>query len=84
MNMSHGAANFRQYKAVSPDGQADGKFAGGGRAQDLQAVDTDALGAPVTIFAYIETIKVGYKKAGVHALSGILFLPLLIFRRALS
>jgi predicted RND superfamily exporter protein len=50
----------------------------------LQAVDADALGAPVTNFAYIETIKVGYKKAGVYALSGILFLTLLMFRRALS
>ena len=41
--------------------------------RDLQAVDTDALGAPVTNFQYMETIKEGYSKASVcrewHCLS---------------
>ena len=35
--------------------------------RDLQAVDTDALGAPVTNFQYMETIKEGYSKASVYA-----------------
>ena len=51
---------------------------------DLQAVDTDALGAPVTNFQYMETIKEGYSKASVYAVSGIVFLTFLMFRGALS
>jgi hypothetical protein len=52
--------------------------------RDLQAVDTDAIGAPVTNFEYMETIKAGYSKASVYAMSGIVFLTLLMFRGALS
>jgi hopanoid biosynthesis associated RND transporter like protein HpnN len=51
--------------------------------RDLQAVDANALGAPVTNFEYIETIKAGYVQAGMYALCGILFLTLLLFRGAL-
>jgi hopanoid biosynthesis associated RND transporter like protein HpnN len=51
--------------------------------KDLQAVDADAFGAPVTNFEYIETIKQGYEEAGVYAMSGIVFLTLLMFRGAL-
>jgi uncharacterized protein len=52
--------------------------------RDLQAVDADALGAPVTNFEYIETIKEGYNKASLYAMSGIFFLSFLMFRGALS
>ena len=52
--------------------------------RDLQAVDTDAIGAPVTNFEYMETIKAGYSKASVYAMSGIVFLTFLMFRGALS
>jgi uncharacterized protein len=52
--------------------------------RDIQAVDTDALGAPVTNFEYMETIKAGYSKASVYAMSGIVFLTFLMFRGALS
>jgi hypothetical protein len=52
--------------------------------RDLQAVDADALGAPVTNFEYMETIKEGYTKASVYAISGIVFLTFLMFRGALS
>jgi uncharacterized protein len=48
--------------------------------QELTTVDTDALGAPVTNYAYIRTITMGYEKAGLYALSGILFLTLCMFR----
>jgi predicted RND superfamily exporter protein len=51
---------------------------------DLQAVDADALGAPVTNFEYMETIKAGYKTASMYAMGGIIFLTLLMFRGALS
>jgi hypothetical protein len=47
---------------------------------DLIAVDADAIGAPVTNFAYIQAIKEGYEKAGVLALIGIVLLTLLTFR----
>ena len=52
--------------------------------RDLQAVDTNALGAPVTNFEYMETIKAGYSKASVYAMSGIVFLTFLMFRGGLS
>jgi uncharacterized protein len=52
--------------------------------RDLQAVDADALGAPVTNYEYIETIKEGYHKASLYAMSGIVFLALLMFRGARS
>jgi hypothetical protein len=52
--------------------------------RDLQAVDADALGAPVTNFEYMETIKEGYSKASVYAMTGIVFLTFLMFRGALS
>jgi uncharacterized protein len=52
--------------------------------RDLQAVDADALGAPVTNFEYMETIKEGYTKASLYAISGIVFLTFLMFRGALS
>ena len=52
--------------------------------RDLQAVDADALGAPVTNFEYMETIKEGYSKASLYAMSGIVFLTFLMFRGALS
>ena len=52
--------------------------------RDLQAVDTDAIGAPVTNYEYMETIKEGYSKASVYAMSGIVFLTFLMFRGALS
>jgi uncharacterized protein len=52
--------------------------------RDLQTVDADALGAPVTNFEYMETIKEGYSKASVYAMSGIVFLTFLMFRGALS
>jgi uncharacterized protein len=52
--------------------------------RDIQAVDTDALGAPVTNFEYMETIKAGYSKASVYAMSGIVFLTFLMFRGGLS
>jgi uncharacterized protein len=52
--------------------------------RDLQAVDGDALGAPVTNFEYMETIKEGYNKASIYAMGGIIFLALLMFRGALA
>jgi hopanoid biosynthesis associated RND transporter like protein HpnN len=52
--------------------------------RDLQSVDYDALGAPVTNFEYMETIKDGYKMASVYAICGIIFLSFLMFRGALS
>ena len=52
--------------------------------RDLQAVDTNAIGAPVTNYEYMETIKQGYSKASVYAMSGIVFLTFLMFRGALS
>jgi uncharacterized protein len=52
--------------------------------RDLQTVDADALGAPVTNFEYMETIKEGYSKASLYAMSGIVFLTFLMFRGALS
>jgi uncharacterized protein len=52
--------------------------------RDLQAVDANALGAPVTNFEYMETIKEGYEKASLYAISGIVFLALLMFRGALA
>jgi hopanoid biosynthesis associated RND transporter like protein HpnN len=52
--------------------------------RDLQTVDGDAIGAPVTNFEYMETIKAGYSKASVYAMSGIVFLTFLMFRGALS
>jgi uncharacterized protein len=52
--------------------------------RDLQTVDADALGAPVTNFEYMETIRAGYSKASVYAMSGIVFLTFLMFRGALS
>ncbi|HSF30381.1 MAG TPA: MMPL family transporter [Candidatus Tectomicrobia bacterium] len=51
--------------------------------RDLQTVDADALGAPVTNFEYMETIKAGYHKASIYAMGGIVFLSLLMFRGAL-
>jgi hopanoid biosynthesis associated RND transporter like protein HpnN len=51
--------------------------------KDLQAVDADALGAPVTNFEYMETIKEGYNKASIYAMGGIIFLSFLMFRGAL-
>ena len=51
---------------------------------DLQSVDRDALGAPVTNFEYMETIKNGYETASVYAICGIIFLTFLMFRGALS
>jgi hypothetical protein len=48
--------------------------------QDLTTADTDALGAPVTNYAYIRAITMGYEKAGIYALSGILFLTFCMFR----
>jgi uncharacterized protein len=52
--------------------------------RDLQTVDADALGAPVTNFEYMESIKEGYNKASVYAMGGIVFLSLLMFRGALA
>jgi uncharacterized protein len=52
--------------------------------RDLQTVDADALGAPVTNFEYMETIKAGYNNASIYAMAGILFLCLLMFRGALA
>jgi hopanoid biosynthesis associated RND transporter like protein HpnN len=52
--------------------------------RDLQAVDADALGAPVTNFEYMETIQEGYEKASLYAICGIVFLTLLMFRGALA
>jgi hopanoid biosynthesis associated RND transporter like protein HpnN len=52
--------------------------------RDLQAVDADALGAPVTNFEYMETIKEGYNKASIYAMGGIIFLSFLMFRGALA
>jgi len=52
--------------------------------RDLQTVDADALGAPVTNFEYMETIKEGYNKASVYAMAGIIFLSFLMFRGALA
>jgi uncharacterized protein len=52
--------------------------------RDLQSVDADALGAPVTNFEYMETIKKGYNKASIYAMGGIVFLALLMFRGALA
>jgi len=52
--------------------------------RDLQAVDADALGAPVTNLEYMETIREGYNKASLYAMSGIIFLTFLMFRGALS
>jgi uncharacterized protein len=52
--------------------------------RDLQTVDADALGAPVTNFEYMETIKEGYSKASVYAMGGIIFLSFLMFRGALA
>jgi uncharacterized protein len=52
--------------------------------RDLQTVDADAIGAPVTNFEYMETIKEGYSKASLYAMSGIVFLTFLMFRGALS
>jgi uncharacterized protein len=52
--------------------------------RDLQTVDADALGAPVTNFEHMETIRAGYSKASVYAMSGIVFLTFLMFRGALS
>jgi hopanoid biosynthesis associated RND transporter like protein HpnN len=52
--------------------------------RDLQAVDADAIGAPVTNFEYMETIKDGYSRASVYAVSGIVFLTFLMFRGAVS
>jgi len=50
--------------------------------EDLQAVDPDAIGAPVTNYEYIQAIKEGYEKAGLYALCGILLLSFLTFRGA--
>jgi uncharacterized membrane protein YdfJ with MMPL/SSD domain len=50
---------------------------------DLQTVDADAIGAPVTNFEYVETIKDGYSHASLYAMSGIIFLTFLMFRGAL-
>ncbi|HXH11703.1 MAG TPA: MMPL family transporter [Alphaproteobacteria bacterium] len=50
--------------------------------EDLQAVDRDAIGAPVTNYEYIQAIKEGYEKAGLYALCGILLLSFLTFRGA--
>jgi predicted RND superfamily exporter protein len=47
---------------------------------DLTAVDADAIGAPVTNFAYIKAITEGYEKAGLLALIGIVLLTFLTFR----
>jgi uncharacterized protein len=52
--------------------------------RDLQMVDADALGAPVTNFEYMKTIKEGYSTASLYAMSGIVFLTFLMFRGALS
>jgi predicted RND superfamily exporter protein len=52
--------------------------------RDLQTVDADALGAPVTNFEYMETIKEGYNKASLYAMGGIIFLSFLMFRGALT
>ena len=52
--------------------------------RDLQTVDADALGAPVTNFEYMETIKEGYNKASIYAMGGIIFLSFLMFRGALA
>jgi uncharacterized protein len=52
--------------------------------RDLQTVEADALGAPVTNFEYMETIKEGYNKASIYAMGGIVFLALLMFRGALA
>jgi uncharacterized protein len=52
--------------------------------RDLQAVDPDAIGAPVTNFEYMDSIKAGYRKASVYAMGGIVFLTFLMFRGALS
>jgi len=52
--------------------------------RDLQTVDADALGAPVTNFEYMQTIKEGYNKASIYAMGGIVFLALLMFRGALA
>jgi hopanoid biosynthesis associated RND transporter like protein HpnN len=52
--------------------------------RDVQAVDPDAIGAPVTNFAYMDTIKDGYRTASVYAMGGIVFLTFLMFRGALS
>jgi uncharacterized protein len=52
--------------------------------RDLQTVDADALGAPVTNFEYMKTIKEGYSTASLYAMSGIVFLTFLMFRGALS
>jgi uncharacterized protein len=52
--------------------------------RDLQAVDANALGAPVTNFEYMETIKEGYNKASIYAMGGIIFLSFLMFRGALA
>jgi len=52
--------------------------------RDLQTVEADALGAPVTNFEYMETIKEGYNKASIYAMGGIVFLALLTFRGALA
>lgn len=50
---------------------------------DLQKVDPDAIGAPVTNYEYIRAIKEGFEKAGLYALCGILLLSFLTFRGAL-
>lgn len=47
---------------------------------DLTSVDPDALGAPVTNFAYLRATKEGYEKAGLYAFLGVAFLALLTFR----
>lgn len=47
---------------------------------DLTAVDADAIGAPVTNFAYIQAIEKGYETAGLLALIGIVLLTFLTFR----
>jgi hopanoid biosynthesis associated RND transporter like protein HpnN len=52
--------------------------------RDLQTVDANALGAPVTNFEYMQTIKEGYNKASIYAMGGIVFLALLMFRGALA
>jgi uncharacterized protein len=52
--------------------------------RDLQTVEADALGAPVTNFEYMETIKEGYNKASIYAMGGTVLLALLMFRGALA
>jgi hypothetical protein len=48
--------------------------------QDIQSVDPDAHGTPVTTFEFLRQMKEGYQWAALYAAAGVLFLTFLTFR----